>query len=454
LTAGLIAGGVLVSPAWAAPPPNDNRADAAVVTPPLSVSGTLVDATLEPGEGSECGASDASVWYRFAAPKRGAVIIQLEAAGEMDSTIAVYKKVRSKYNFVTCEETDSKGNATIDTDGLDPGGDYVIRVGRESGSVAAAFTLRVLVPSPPPVPPGKPLPNRTVRGSVDRLLNPGDAYSISMFEGRTMRLSLRTETCTALEVYAPGTRDFDGGFVAELDCGGFGLFTPTQTGRHYLVVRAGRSREKQTYRLRAAPARKDDTTPGIFIANNARVRGSVNGGIDSRDLYRFDVTRRSTLMLTVNGGPRLRLMTDTGRRLGGGEYIDRRVAAGRYFVAVQGEGKYTLRRVSRTITNSSVRFNGSRKATVSPGTAARLSLQVRPSVSGPGVMEVERLDPVDGWQFLRRYRVDVQAGRATVSFSPPSVGRYRVFGEFKGSQVAASSDAGSATLRVQGPLVD
>ncbi|MEZ5157300.1 MAG: hypothetical protein R2687_00560 [Candidatus Nanopelagicales bacterium] len=456
VSCGLLLGGfVAAPPASAAVPSNDNRADATRLALPAEVTGSLVDATLEPtNDSSNCGSTDASVWYRFKAPKRGAVIIQLDAGGEMDATVDLYQQVRSKQRFTDCSETNNKGVATIDTEGLEAGADYTVRVGRQTGSVAAGFSLRVLVPSPPPEPPGKPLPAKGVRNSVDRLLNPGDAYWTRMEEGRTMRLSLRVNQCTRLDVYGPGTSSFGGSMLKSLGCGGFSLFTPTETGRYFLVVRAGRSRDKQPYRLRVAPARRDDTTPGIFIGNNAKVRGRVNGGIDSRDLYRFDVTRRSTLTLTVTGRPLLRLVRDDGRRIGRGDYIERNVAPGRYYVAVQGEGKYTLKRVSRTITKSAVTFNGRRKATTRPGSTTRLSLRVRPSVSGRGVMTLERLDPIDGWQFLRRYRVNVTAGSATVSFRPPSVGRYRVTGDYKGSRIAAASYAGTARLKVQGPLVD
>ncbi len=456
LAAGLMISSVAaMPPSWAAAPANDNRADAIRVTPPQDLTGTLVDATLEPtNDSSQCETTDASVWYRFTAPKRGAIIVQLDAAGEMDATVDLYKQVRSRLEWEDCDSTDSKGVATIDTDGLEAGADYAIRIGRQTGSVAESFSLRVLIPSPPPEPPGKPLPGKGVQNKVDRLVNPGDAYYTSMLEGRTYRLSLRVGQCTALEVYGPGTNSFDGSPVKTLDCGGYRLFTPTDGGRHYLVVRAGRSRGVQPYRLKVAPARRDDTTPGVFIGNNAKVRGKVNGGIDARDLFRFDVTRRSTLTLSVTGGPSLRLVRDNGQRIGRGDFIDRTVSAGRYFVAVQGEGKYTLKRVSRTITTSRVTFNGRRSATVPPGSTTRLSVRVRPAVGGPAVMVVERFDPIDGWQFAKRFRVGVSGGSATVSYSPPSLGRYRVFAEFKGSRIAAPSDAGVARLRVQGPLVD
>ncbi|CUR54385.1 exported hypothetical protein [metagenome] len=443
------------SPSWAAPPPNDNRADATVMVPSQSVTGTLVEATLElTADSSFCAGTDASVWYRFTAPASGAIVIQVDAAGDLDATVDLFRQVRSTLTFRDCRSTDAQGLATIDDDGLTPGATYALRIGRRTGSVADSFRLRVLVPTPPPQPPGRRLPDGGVRNSVNRLLNPGDAWRTRLRAGRTMRLSLRSDFCVPLEVYGPGTQSFDGDTERTLRCGGYALFTPTRTGRFYLVVRAGRSRDKQPYRLQVAPARRDDTTPGVFIPNHARVSGSVNGGIDFRDLFRFDVTRRSALTLSLSGDPTMTLVRDDGGVLARSDRIDRVVAAGRYYVAVEGSGSYVLKRDSRTITRATLTFNGRKRATIRPGSTASLTLRVRPAVRGASIITIERLDPIEGWQFLSERRPRVAGGRATVRFHPPSVGRYRAFGEFVGTRNAAPDATGVARLRVERRLAD
>ena len=106
LSALVVVGAALVTAptAWAAPPSNDNRADATVVDPPQSLTGTLVEATLEASQdSSNCGDTDGSVWYHFTAPPRGAVVLQFDAAGEMDATVDLYKQVRSKLTWVDCD---------------------------------------------------------------------------------------------------------------------------------------------------------------------------------------------------------------------------------------------------------------------------------------------------------------------------------------------------------------
>jgi hypothetical protein len=440
--------------AWAAPPSNDDRADAIKVHPPESVTGTLVEATLQlTNDSSRCAGTDSSVWYHFTAPDLGDIVIQLDAAGEMDATVDLFKQVRSKLNFVDCGATDADGKATLDDGGLTPGADYAIRVGNQTGSVADTFKLRVLVPTAPPEPPGRHLPATGIRNHVDRVLNPADAYWTKMQAGKTMRLSLRTQHCTSLEVFGPGTKSFTAQPAEKrLPCGGYGLFTPTTTGRHYLVVRAARDRDVQHYKLRVAPARRDDTTPGILIHNHATVRASVNGGIDTRDLYRFDVTHRSSLTLGLSGAPTMTLVRDDGVRMGGGNLINRHVRAGRYFVAVSGSGKYTLRLALRTITQATLLVNGRHVATIGPKSVARLLLRVRPAAAGPSLITVERFDPIEGWQFLRNFRPSVVNGTAGVRFKPPTVGRYRMYAQYLGSRNAAPSSTGLARLLVQRPL--
>jgi hypothetical protein len=444
----------LAPAASAAAPSNDNFADSIAVDPPQSLTGTLVEATLETThDTTSCGTSDGSVWYHFTAPARGAIVMQLDAAGEMDATLELYKQVRSKLSLAACGSTDDQGKATIDDNQLTAGATYAIRVANQTGSVADAFKLRVLVPTAPPTPPGRHLPAKGVHNHVDRVLNPGDAYWTNMVAGRTMRLSLRTQHCTSLEVFAPGTTSFtDDQPEKRLSCGGYGLFTPTESGRHYLVVQAARDRDVQHYGLRVAQAGPDDTAPGILIHNHAQTRGSVNGGIDTSDLYRFDVTRRSALTLSLSGSPTMTLVRDDGARMGAGNLVARHLTAGRYFVDVSGSGRYTLRLALKTITGATLLVNGRHVATIRPRATARLTLRVRPAVVGPSLITVERFDPIAGWQFLRTFAPTVHHGSATVRFRPPSIGRYRASAEYLGSRDAAPSSTGLARLLVQGPL--
>jgi hypothetical protein len=73
------------------PPPNDNRAEATLLSGELdSGSITTVDATKEPGEPNHAGnAGGRSVWYRWTAPSNGNVTIDT-CASTIDTLLAAY----------------------------------------------------------------------------------------------------------------------------------------------------------------------------------------------------------------------------------------------------------------------------------------------------------------------------------------------------------------------------
>lgn len=442
------------APAAAAPPPNDQRAAASPITLGDTVGGTVRDATIDFTEPQpSCAGASATVYYRFTPPPSGSVVVTLDAGGDLDAAVTVFLRERSELTEIGCDRTDKEGSATLALDDLDPEAEYVVQVAQRGGSDPGDFRVGVLVPSPPAQAPGKPLPDAGVKDSVDRLLNRSDIYNRRLQAGVPYRVSLsKPENGDCVSLIVSG-RD---GTEITRRCGGYVFFTPERSGRYLFTVQSGSKRGTRRYRLRAAVARRDDTTPGVFIRNYARVRGSVNGKIDSVDLYRFDVTRRSQLSLRVSGSPELTLLTEAGRPLSSGGDIEQALPPGRYFAAVRGKGGYRLRRISRVITRAGTRFNGRRSLTAAPGRTVSLSVFVRPAfaVDGRAVMRVERFDPLEGWQFLRRYRVQVVNGRTSVAFTPPSVGRYRASTSYLGSRTAAPSDTGLARLRVVGPLED
>jgi hypothetical protein len=392
-----------------------------------------VGATVESDEPASCDSLGDSVWYRFTAPAGGRVVLLLDAAGDLDAVLDIFRRSRSNLVPAGCERTDRRGQAILDADDLRAGATYLIRVAGRAGSPPDSFRLQGLIPKPPAEPPGRPLPRRGTTGSVSRLSNPSDAWSVRLRAGTTYRVNLdphRTR-CVTLAIYPPHTRSFRSTSPArELRCGGYELLTPppARGGTWSLVARATRGgRRLQHYHLHVARAGPDDTAPGIFIGNHSVVHGSLRAGvIDVVDLYRFDVVRRSGLFLRLRtrGLMQMTLLTDRGRRLDSSGFLIRRgLPSGRYFVAVRSESDrrvpYTLSRISRTITRSSLTVNGSRHAQAPPGTAARVGVSVTPSVSGPVRVDVERFDPLAGWQFFHRFNTRAVNGHASVSFARP-----------------------------------
>ena len=145
------------------------------------------------------------------------------------------------------------------------------------------------------------------------------------------------------------------------------------------------------------------------------------------------------------------LLGDHGQRLGGGETdLSRRILRGRYIVAVRttngGAGRYTLRRISRSITSTSTRINGVSSAQSAPGQSVRIAATVTPGAAGPVAFTIERFDPLAGWQFFGEVRGSAAGGTAGIAFTPPAEGRWRAKTAFEGTRIAAPSRSGYATL--------
>jgi hypothetical protein len=456
----MIAGGA--GDALAAPPPNDNRADAQDVAIPSTVDGTTVDATREEEEtGSSCVADEGSVWYRVT-PKKGRVILRLQANGDLDAVVDVYRVRRSQLIFTSCAVTDAKGKTALAFRTRKKPDTYLIRVARQTDSESDTFSLSLQL-GQPATPPGPALPSGGATGSLDRVINPADAYSIPMREGVTYRFHLTSRSCTPLLLFPPGTKSFGRRTPARrLPCGGYALFTPSggKSGVYSLLAQAGSAIRPVKYRLTAGPAGIDDTTPGQTIRNYAMVHDSLTGGgLDVVDLYRFDVQRRSGLRLSVTSkaGFELTLLRDSGHPL---ERTTREirtsVPAGRYYLAVRAlpkqSGKYTLTRLSRTITHTILHAQGHDHATVEPGEVVRLGVTVKPLATGPVKVVIERFDPLEGWQFSRRYLVRTERGRRTISWLPPSLGRYRAIATFGGTRGFTPGVSNYVRVHVERPL--
>jgi hypothetical protein len=466
--------GVLVAPAaLAAAPPNDNRATPqAIGRLPAHLTATTVEATKELGEPfSSCGDTGPSVWFRLTAADSGRIVLALAAAGDLDTIVDVYREQRSRLTAVGCDASDTAGRGGLNFT-AEKSGVYVIRVAQLPGSVPEAFTLDVTAPQPAARPPGRALPGGGITSTVDRVQNPSDAWSAVLRTGRTYRIRMirRSESCPRMTVFGPGTTSFeDDSPVDRFGCDDYAIFTPgpDEEGRYSFLVQAdGRDRRVQRYHLQVAAALADDTAPGIRIGNDARVRGALRGSrADVVDLYRFDVTSRSELTLTLSSSLAevdLELRNDRGRRItcdcraSRDAQVRTRLRPGRFFAAVRARGssggKYTLARLSRTITATKTTFSNVRHAHVGPGAAATLRVNVSPGATGPAAVIIERFDPLAGWQFFSLRRVQVVGGSGGFSFLPPVVGRWRARSQFLGTRRFGPSQGDTATLLVAGPL--
>jgi hypothetical protein len=378
--------------------------------------------------------------------------------------VDVYHLQRSQLTGITCAATNSKGKAEL-AFGVKAGDTYLVRVSQQKDSASDSFQLVLEQAAPAAAPPGPPLPRGGASGTLDPVRNPSFAYSIPMSEGVTYRFHMAAgDKCTPLAIYPPGTKNFSRRTpVRELSCGGYTLFTPRggKGGVYSLLVRTPRYGGRARFLLTGGRAGVDDTTPGRFIRNYAHVRGALaGGGLDVVDLYRFDVLHRSALQVAVasRAGFTLSLLRDSGHplRSSTGE-IRTIVRAGRYYLAVQAEprtsGRYTLTRLSRTLTTTSLSANHGHSSTVKPGKTVTLAVAVKPGDFGPVRVEIERYDPLEGWQFSRRYFVQTSRdGKSVIAWMPPSVGRYRLIAHFGGTRRSSPSASGYVRVHVEAPL--
>jgi hypothetical protein len=195
-----------------------------------------------------------------------------------------------------------------------------------------------------------------------------------------------------------------------------------------------------------------------------RQGGLLAGAIDVVDLYRFTVSRRSDVSLKLRAGSRaqldLTLLRDDGGRVAcecdetGALRARLRLRPGRYYAAVRARNytgaRYGLSLLVREITSTVMKISGSRTAKAGPGQSVMLDAKTSPTPGGGVVrVQINRFDPLEGWQFYRRIRVRVGSGGvAVVGWTPPSVGRWQVRATYRGTRKSSPSRSNVARLLV------
>ena len=224
------------------------------------------------------------------------MLATVNAGGNSDAALAVYRLVRSKAKELLCVPTDRSGSASVPWYGY-PGQSYLIGVARRAGSPAGPFQLSVASREPLPRPPGTALPAEGTSETVTPFLDVADAWAVSMQRGTSYKINLASpRACIRLDIYRPGSYRFVDANHAErgtLSCAGYVLFTPGVDGGeiYSLVVKAAGSRPVSA----ALPA---DGRRGRRGRQRARCRSysgqAVTGSLDSKkldvaDLYSFTV---------------------------------------------------------------------------------------------------------------------------------------------------------------------
>jgi hypothetical protein len=276
--------------------------------------------------------------------------------------VGVYRQERSQLPTVACTTTDRRGKAGL-AFRAQKGATYFILAGQQTDSDPASFQLDVFAPEAPARPLGTLLPAGGVRSTVDPLRDADDAWSVVVPAGRTFRINLvpARGKCLSLSVFRPGTSAFsESSPIRRLDRGGYAVFTPGPNGggRYTLLVRTtAEGGGLLRYRLQAAKAGPDDTSPGMALRHGQTNRGGLlAGALDVVDLHRFTVSRRTDVTLAMHAASRARfdltVLRDDGSRVAcecgqtGAVRFRLRMSPGRYFAALRARdytgGRYRL----------------------------------------------------------------------------------------------------------------
>ncbi|HSP73798.1 MAG TPA: hypothetical protein VLN26_15580, partial [Gaiellaceae bacterium] len=203
----------------------------------------------------------------------------------------------------------------------------------------------------------------------------------------------------------------------------------------------------------------DDIGVGLELPNLVTRHGSLAPAAgDAVDLYHFDVSQPSDVRLRLGTGRdrglSIALLTDSGRQVGSSSSeIRRNLARGRYVVAVRGSvdkpgGSYGLGLVVRQLTSTTLTAPSSE---VAPGASVTFAVAASPHPDeGWLEVQIDRFDPLSGWQFNRLIRV--RAPGAPVTWTPPALGRWRARASYLGTLRFSPSRSGYAYLLVAAPI--
>jgi len=437
------------------PPANDARGQAAVYGAlSTKVAGSTLGATTDSHDPAGCGLAAGSVWYAVSGGKAQRLVLKLHASGDLDAAVSVVRRIRSQYDAVACSQTDASGNAALAWD-VERGASYLVAIGQRKGSPPGDFTLEVLAAPGREAAPGSHLPLAGAGSSVNWLTDVNDFYWTSFVAGRTYRIAFRSTNCATLVLRGKL------GELGHFSCDGYTTFTPGPDGggRYILEVLAPSRSATATYRLQVAGAGPDDFGLGLELGNLSTVHGALTpSGVDVVDLYHFDVAQASDVRLRLgkSAGSQfaVTLLTDTGATIGSSDrQLRLRLRPGHYVAAVRGtvgspSGRYALSLVVRQLTQTTLSTS---TTSVAPGGSVTFTLSTTPAPDGGALeLEIDRFDPLTGWQFNRLIHVSAPGGNVT--WTPPALGRWRARVRFLGTLAYSPSESGYVSVLVAKPL--
>lgn len=138
--------------AAAAPPANDNRADAeAIPAFPHTLTATTAEATVErlDPQVSRCGRIESTVWYRIDTAPDGLIGITVKGGAGVAPVLRIYRRGSSAVQEADCASAGPGGSASASLEAV-RGSNYLVLVGRRPGTADGPFELRAELFLPPP----------------------------------------------------------------------------------------------------------------------------------------------------------------------------------------------------------------------------------------------------------------------------------------------------------------
>src|SRR5918994_1579521 len=138
--------------AYAAPPANDNRADAeAIPAFPHTLTASTAEATVErlDPQVSRCGRVESTLWYRIDTAPDGLIGLTVKGSPGVAPVLRIYRRTPSAIQEVDCASAGPGGAVAASLDAV-RGSNYLILVGRRPGTPDGAFELRAELFLPPP----------------------------------------------------------------------------------------------------------------------------------------------------------------------------------------------------------------------------------------------------------------------------------------------------------------
>jgi hypothetical protein len=415
--------------ALAAPPANDNRADAEPIPAfPHTLAATTAEATVErlDPQVSRCGRVDSTLWYRIDTAPDGLIALTVKGAASVAPVLRIYRRAGSTIQEVDCASAGPGGTASASLEAV-RGSGYLVLVGRRPSTPDGGFELRAELFLPPandsrvgaqaiPRLPG------SVRGTTlgatgdeadpDRCGIAGATVWYRLASRRDGRILLRLTAAGQLDaaiVVLERVRSQTRGVTcAVTNRSGQAVTTfASRRGATYLIaVGHIRNADPGTFRIDALASEAAESRRAGKTLPRAGVRSSVHGLTDVNDVWRVSMSPGTTYRIGFSSGSACPTVSLHSRRNLGGRLASLSCRGYTTFTpGPDGAGEYVL----EVVAGGEAATQGYRLlfAPAAPDDLG-VGIELRNRVTARSTLDPGRLDVRDVYHFDVERRGDVR----------------------------------------------